>query len=526
MKREQLHHYTYFGSLLLLAIATPLSNFLLSIGGIVISANWVLSGNWSEKWRRLKAQPTAIWLSLFFLLCAIPLLYSSHFDAGIANLLNKLPLLYAPIMLATSAPLSGKEQRAVANTFLLGVFIGTAASYIHYFTQPVKDIREISVFISHIRFSLCLDLAICFAIYLGIKVKTYPLSLKIGYFALVIWFIIYLFFAQTLTGILILFVLLVFTFFYVLKFKQIHHWKSISIIGVSVILFIICYSVFIITGYYIPSDDETHLETHTAQGNLYEHTPNSIVENGHKIGLYICTKELAETWPKVSDHPFDTWTEATLIRYLNSKGVRKDAEGILSLNEKDIRNIEKGIANVDYTHGLGIKRSLYPILFSFSLYKCDGVIEYSTILQRIELWKTGSIVCQDNFWLGVGLGDHKPAIDQQLLIDDSPLTYKKNMGAHNQFITYWLIGGIFLLLYFIVVLFLPFFTVKNSRNALYILFFLIIFCSLFTEDTLESQVGVSLYAIFNAFLLFVYQKEQFETEQCYLKTKTIKDENS
>jgi hypothetical protein len=516
LKRETTHRYIYIGSLLLLALATPLSNFLLSIGGILISANWLLSGQWHKKWIRLKAQPTALWLSLFFMLCAITLLYASHLDAGIANLLNKLPLLYAPIILATSNPLNGKEQRAVLNIFLLGVFIGIAASYIHYFTQPVEDIREISVFISHIRFSLCLDLAVCFAIYLGLKVKSYPLPLKIGYFVLAAWLIIYLFFAQTLTGILILFALLLFTFFYILKSKQIVGRKWIALICISAILFFIGYSFMIVRNYYLPKDDETQLAHYTSRGNPYEHDPNSIVENGHKIGLYICPPELAETWNERSNKPYDGYIEATLIRYLNSKGLRKDTDGMNALSKQDIQNVENGIANADYTHGLGVKRSLFPILFSFSVYQHYGDIKYSTILQRVELWKAGYAVCKEHFWFGVGLGDHKPELDKQLDEMNSPMTYKKNMGAHNQFITYCMMGGIFLALYFALILFLPFFKVKNSRHILYQLFFIIVFFSLFTEDTLESQVGVSLYAIFSSFLLFVFSPECCHTDDVSL----------
>lgn len=526
MKRERIHHYIYFGCLLLLAIATPLSNFLLSIGGIFISVNWALSGQWKRKWQRLKDCPTALWLSLFFLLCAIPLFYAEFLSVGFANLLNKLPLLYAPIILATSDPLQGKEQRAVMNAFIVGVFIGTAASYFHYFTQSINDIREISVFISHIRFSLCLDLAICLALYLAAKIKSYPKGLKAIYILLSLWFVIYLFFAQTLTGILILFLLLVFIFFYILRYKPIPYGIGISVICITLIVTFIFYNIVIVRNYYTSVDDEEHLEQFTANGNPYEHNTYSIVENGHKTELYICRQELADQWQKISDHPYDGWTEATIIRYLNSKGLRKDSAALASLSVGDIRNIEKGYANVDYTHGLGVKRSLFPILYSFSRYQLYEKIDNSTMLQRVELWKTTWRVIRQHPWAGVGLGDHKYAIDKQLELDDSPLNYRRNMGAHNQFFTYWLIGGIFLLLYFVFILFLPFFTHKKKVNILYFLFFIIIFISLFTEDTLETQVGVSLYAIFNSLFLFVFDKKQMEKDCCYIGTKKRKNEDS
>ena len=69
-------------------------------------------------------------------------------------------------------------------------------------------------------------------------------------------------------------------------------------------------------------------------------------------------------------------------------------------------------------------------------------------------------------------------------------------------------GGVILLICFLFTLVYPFLENKNSHTILYQIFFIIIFFSLFTEDTLETQVGITLYAFFNSFLLFIFDNNK------------------
>ena len=522
MKREEVHHYIYLFILCWIAVAIPLSNFMLSMGGIFLSVNWALTWDWKEKWARLRNNRTAIFLALFFFLCMLCLAQTEHTKAGFLNIINKLPLLYAPIIMATSKPLKGYEQRLVVNGFLLGVLIGVVASVTFYLTHPIQDIREISVFISHIRFSMCIVLALCFCTFFVSRVHAYPWKLRALYIVLGLCFLTYLFLAQTLTGIFILFVLIVFLFFYLLiVHKEIKYRKWIVALSICFIVGFSSYFYWVTYSYFHPKDiDYTALDEKTAEGNPYSHNLHTVVENGSFIEIYICKEELADEWVKHSDTSYQD-IEVTLIRYLNSKGLRKDREGVKSLNQKDIQYIECGIANVDYTRGFGIKRSLYPLFFSFSMYEKYHKIEHASLLQRLELWNVSWEIVASHFWFGVGLGDHKPVLDQQLVIQNSPLSNQQNMGCHNQFLTCWLIGGAILVIYLVFMLFYPLFATRQSRSLLYYSFFLIIFISLFTEDTLETQIGITLYAFFNSFLLFVFDAKKFGTDPVF----TLKNRN-
>jgi hypothetical protein len=52
------------------------------------------------------------------------------------------------------------------------------------------------------------------------------------------------------------------------------------------------------------------------------------------------------------------------------------------------------------------------------------------------------------------------------------------------------------------------FICKKTVDYLYITFFLIAVVSFLTEDTLETQAGVTFFAFFNSFFLFVFKKEE------------------
>jgi hypothetical protein len=498
---------------MMIACSIPLSNYVMSMGGIFLSVNWFVEWNWGKKWELLKANRLAIVLSLFFFVCCFCLIKTDNWSVGIDNLLSKLPLLYTPIIMATSKPLDGRAQRIIILGFIGAVLFGTIYSFIYLLTHEIADIREISVFISHIRFSLCIVLAIFIGGFMSLKVKHYPKIIRALFLLISLWFVAYLFIAQTLTGIVIFVIITLFLLFrMLLSHKKNLTRKIIISVFTLLVLGFAVYTTYIIYDYYsVKIPLKSQLETTTKEGHIYHNDLNSIVENGSLIYLYVCEEELRTEWSKRSNLAYDDNIETTLIRYLNSKGLRKDKEGMETLTNEDINNIELGIANVEYSRGFGIKRSIYPLLFSLTLYKQSNKIDHSSLLQRIELWKAGFHVIKSNALLGVGIGDHKTALDKQLITQNSSLTYKREMGCHNQFITYCLMGGIFLLTYFLFTLFYPFFAVKKSWSIIYIIFFITIFISLFTEDTLETQAGMTLYAFFNSFLLLNFDEIKLST---------------
>ncbi|MDR1345971.1 MAG: O-antigen ligase family protein [Bacteroidales bacterium] len=505
MTRKTVHHCLYVVCLLVLAAAIPLSNYVMSIGGIFLFTNWVLEGNYRNKWNKLKANKLAIILLLFFFVLCFSFIRTQNWAYAFDNMLSKLPLFYAPLVMATSAPLSKREKLWVTGFFLAATFVGTVFGFTKWITGNYFNIREISFFISHIRFSICVAFAIILWIYLA---RHYMLQNRRWWAILpVAWLLFYMGIAQTLTGIFALGMVFI---VYIIKLwnARLKNRFSLAFAAVSVVAILggVCYLTVLIYHYcHVDKKMMAHLPTCTANGRLYEHDTASIIENGSPVFINVCTPELRSEWAKRSIVPYDSIADA-LVRFLNSKGSKKDSAGVAALTPKEVQLVEANIANKDYVNRWGLKASVYPILFSFSLYREQGKVAHSTLLQRVELWRASWQIIKRYPLLGVGMGDHKSELDKQLIADRSECTYRKRMGCHNQFLTYWLMGGAIPMLYFWVVLFIPF-CLNKRFTTLYLLFFVLVFCSLFTEDTLETQPGITFYAFFNSFLLFVLEKK-------------------
>src|SRR5574344_7451 len=506
--RSKVHQSIYAFSLLVLAVGIPTSNAVMNLAGACLFANWVLEWNWKEKWNLLKNNRLAIVLAAFFFLFVFTLFQTDHWQLAFQSLASKTPFFYLPIIMASSKPLNIKWQRFIILGFVISVVVSSFLSLFIMYLKDIQDIREGGLFISHIRFSICCALSVIFALYFSLQKNGYSPAIRVGCFAAAIWLVIYLFVIQVFTGIFVLFILTLAVVFYFLfshkKSKTIRLLLAAScifLIGLLSDLAVITYQY-----YHYDATGEANLPLVTSQGNEYEHDRESMIENGEKIGLYVCRRELAEEWQKRSDSSYYRM-EKTLIRYLNSKGLCKDADGVKALTDKDITHIEQGIANVDYTQIIGLKRVLYPTFFSLSLYKQEGITTHSSFLQRVELWQASCRVFSRNYLVGCGLGGTKSELGRELQRTDSDLPGE--MGCHNQFLTYGLTGGVFFVLAFIIVLIAPFFDKKRTITLLYVLFFIALIGSMFTEDTLETVAGLNLFLFFNSYFLFVVNHDSF-----------------
>jgi uncharacterized protein YerC len=258
-----------------------------------------------------------------------------------------------------------------------------------------------------------------------------------------------------------------------------------------------------------PEIDFSKLEKFTKSGNAYLHdTINFGVEEGKYIGIYMATDEMAAAWNKRSSYQFlghdkaNQLIQYTLIRYLTSKNLRKDAEGVNSLTEKDIRLIEKGIANVNYVESPSIRTRISKILLGYQRYSEIHDPNGSSVMQRIEHWKASILIIKEQFWFGVGTGDVPAIFEETYKRINSPLKNQWRWRSHNQYFTMSIAFGIFGAIWFLFSLIYPAVINNNYRNYLYAVFLSILMLSMLTEDTLETQDGATLFAFFNALFLF------------------------
>ena len=82
-------------------------------------------------------------------------------------------------------------------------------------------------------------------------------------------------------------------------------------------------------------------------------------------------------------------------------------------------------------------------------------------------------------------------------------------------------GGIFVLLYFVFMLIYPFFEQKKKISFVYVAFFIILAGSMFTEDTLETETGLTLFAILNSILLYAFNINRNEDAGIDIKDNRI-----
>ena len=154
---EKYHRTIYVFALMLLVIGLPTSKFLISLSQIILICNWLIEGNVKNKIIAFWHNKTALVISSVLLLHFFGLFYTADFDYALNDIRIKAPLLLLPIILSTSQPLSSKLYYAVLKLFIAAVIFSTIVSslvLVGIIDRTVVDIRDISIFISHIRFAV------------------------------------------------------------------------------------------------------------------------------------------------------------------------------------------------------------------------------------------------------------------------------------------------------------------------------------------------------------------------------------
>jgi len=165
LKSYLTHKNIFLFGLILLAVGIPISRFLVSVSQFILLGNWIVELNFVEKWNQLK-KSKAFWsFTGIFLFYAAGLLWTEDYTYGIKDIRIKLPMLWLPVLFFTSPKLSKKEYHTVLHFFIAGVVAASFWSMLVYFGLTkikIHDIRDISRFESHIRFSLMIVLAVLY----------------------------------------------------------------------------------------------------------------------------------------------------------------------------------------------------------------------------------------------------------------------------------------------------------------------------------------------------------------------------
>jgi len=190
-------------------------------------------------------------------------------------------------------------------------------------------------------------------------------------------------------------------------------------------------------------------------------------------------------------------------------GYRKDAAGVNKLTAEQVSLVESGEASIVYSRKSGLYVRIYKIIWEFKRYQNTSNPSGHSAMQRIEYWKTSAGIIKDHWLTGVGTGDMNVAFHQQYKKMDSPLYDKFRWRSHNQFLSMLVGFGIIGLAWFLFSLLYPPLKLKRMNDYFYLTFFIVIMLSMITEDTIESQTGVTIFAFLSS--LFLFAKKEKDT---------------
>ena len=434
-----------------------------------------------------------IWLLIFF----------GVFRGGENNQIWKeiktlLPLVLAPLFLQNLNPLSKSEESVIWKVFFSAVAISGFVCVVYAVVKyPLPEPRSASLFISHIRFSLMAVLAL-----IGAWGLPNVVSLQFKIVLSVIVFLFF-FFVGTLTGwgFLILLIVLLFAS----KSKR----NTIVVFGSTCIA---AGTLFYFLANSAPPNSIQNELTQSSKGEKYIHeSSNFQTENENKIFINIAPHELDSSWlgrtgrSMLEKDARGQLIQTTLIRYLASKGLSKDAAGIQQLTDRDILNIQAGYTNYNEPQWNALEKRWHQIVFEYQTFKSGENPSGHSVFQRLEYYKAATFIIQQNLLFGAGQGNVKQAYREAYIQTSPNLDEKVQHAVHNQFLSYWIAAGVLASLSFLLYFF---FMWKQARkNTLALAFVILAFLSCLTEDTLTTQPGVAFFAFFSTFFFFLPKKE-------------------
>jgi O-antigen ligase len=452
----------------------------------------------------------AITIASLFFLHVIGLIYTSDYEYAWNDLRTKLPLFTLPLFIATGPRISTRLFYRMLAIFVLAVIAGSIYRLILFLNLPVADSRDLSAHISHIRYSLNAVFAIFILLYFVYKKKSSDSGITVVLLIGAIWLIYFITYMNYTTGMLI-FIITGVLLLPVLTFRSKGFWPKTAMLLSMGILIILPILYVLSVGYKyvnIPAVDFSQLDRYTPHGNSYYHdTVNFKSRNGKWTGLYICDKELRQEWAKRSRLSLEDYNEKrqinryTLIKYLASKELRKDADGMDQLGDSDIRNIEKGIDRYNYTRLPGFRSQVEDFINSYQRYVEHQDPNSGSMVQRFEYWRTSLLLIRQNPVFGVGTGDVPHAFTEQYQKMNTNLAEQYRGRSHNQYLSVTVAFGILGLIWFMAVMFYPGIRTRNFNNYFYVIFWLILMLSMLTENTIEKQEGVTFYIVFTSLMI-------------------------
>jgi hypothetical protein len=264
--------------------------------------------------------------------------------------------------------------------------------------------------------------------------------------------------------------------------------------------------------------DPENLDYQTESGNQYSHDFNEQArENGNLVYIYIAEDELRQEWNKQSKIKYDDDLNgyplgSTLIRYLASRGFRKDSVGVSRLTQDDIKLIEDGVTNYKFKNRLfSIYPRIYETVWEIDYYQRTGDPNNKSLAQRIEFAKASILLIKENPWFGIGTGNWVLKYNEIYDKMDTRLAREKRApSSHNQYLNYMVKFGLTGFIIIMIAIIFPVFYEGHQRNFVFILFLIAMAVGNLGDANLETHMGLSLFTFFYSFFLWNSTKQMKE----------------
>lgn len=497
----------YLGLLVAMVIGLPLSKALTSIVSGLLLFNWLLEGQFPAKFSRLKEKKGIILLISIFIVYLLGLSWTGSWEWGIHDVKIQLPLLIFPLVIGTSAELNYSQVKRIIYAFSAAVVVASFCSVwvlLGLSGKQIQDPREMSLFISHIRFALLINISIFALGWYFLNHERKSLFENILLVVTIVWLSVFLVILRSATGwVVFMVVLLAVVFRNIFLIKRLAIRLALLIILLSGCIIPVVYTLVVFHQFYqVESIPAGILQERTMKGNLYMHDLNNKeLENGHYTYLYVNEDELREAWNKRSSVSYDSTTfsgynKFVLFRYITSKGMRKDAEGLEKLSADDISNIENGMTNYRFASSFSFYKRLYQIIWEMDVYQKGGNPSGHSVSQRLEYYKMALEIIKEDFWLGKGTGGYYPAYEEKYNQNKFFQRQEYRQRSHNMFLSYWIDFGLIGMCYICFALVAPVFAEHKTRSFLLLTFLLIVFLSFLNEDTLNNHDAITFFSLF------------------------------
>jgi hypothetical protein len=504
--KPTLYDTLYSVGFVLLAVGLPLSKWLTGMSVFWIMGAWLVDVRWKQKINLLQQNKYKLLASTFlFILTLIGVMYSQLSVYAINDLRHKLPLLLIPFVLSQTRVITASNLKLIMQFFIASTSFAALICVINFFYKHITDPRDISIFISHIRFSLFICFSITACVYYYFNDVEYKRYYIVGGCML----LFFLFFLQSVTGIVILALLAV---SFVLHYTITKRRPAVLVVIAMLVAtsgYLLYIQVIKISNSFSPSIVVLNAsQTTTKLGNaLVNLKYASLCENGEPTNTQVNWAELNKYWKlRTNDSLLSVANIAngqqyTLLRFLASKHVTKDAMGVMALSNNEIRSIKNGATNYLYMSKINPMGRLYALVYEYTNFKHGLNPNGHSVVMRLHFVHNSWRVFLHNKWFGAGTGN----IDAERLLHYQKMNInldKKNwLHAHNQLLTllatFGCVGFVLLLIAWLYVI------KTTPSNALFTGLIIIIAVSFLNEDTLETQAGVAFYGLFlNLFLFF------------------------